>query len=105
LAKKYNYTYRISRPIEGVFDMKDIHVRALSKSGDTPYDFKVLLWYQPIYQLAGKWKGKTGPDAEGKMYCSEFVAWVYGFPKWWELSPGELFNELNQAQYLFRLIN
>ena len=91
---KYNYEYVVHRPKHRAFDLKEISARAMSKVGHTPYDFKSLLWYQPRYMISGKWRGKTGGDAEKRMYCSEFVAWVYNFPGWYKLSPQDVFEFL-----------
>ena len=103
--KEFNYKYIISRPK----NQKDIYLnniskRALSKSGITPYDFKSLFWYQPVYQITGNWKGKEGPDAEGKMYCSEYVAWVYELKNWWKLSPQDVFDYMYRSKQ-FDIIN
>ena len=93
--EKYNYQVVIHRKREySEKTYKAEAKKALEKSGMTPYDFKSLLWYQPIYQITGKWKGKKNEDAEKRMYCSEFVAYVIGLPEYWRLSPAEVYEQL-----------
>ena len=89
--REYGYDYRVHRytKADKVWG-KYIRERALSKSGITGYAFAELLIYQPIFQLTGKWYGKTGVAAEKRMYCSKFVGWVDKVPEWWTLSPKAL---------------
>lgn len=60
--------------------------------GTEPYDFIGLL-SQAFFQITGIWWGKTKEAAEKRMYCSEFVAFVYNhfyntlFKEWWLISP------------------
>lgn len=88
---KYDYKYKIHRPI--VFSNKEKY-RAVSKWGHTPYDFVSLFIWQPIYILTGKWHGRKEPNADSKMYCSEYVSWVFELPNWWKLSPQAAFEEM-----------
>lgn len=89
--KMFNYEYKISRPYNFSVDLRN---RVVSKIGATPYDFISLILWQPIYILTGKWHGHTRKDAEDKMYCSEFVSWVYSLNNWWENSPQMVYEEL-----------
>ena len=82
--KKYGYNYLIHRTPLFTEEQRE---KALSVIGTTPYDFKSLLWYQPVYILTGRWRGRRGTDAEKRMYCSEYVAWVFDLPNWWKASP------------------
>lgn len=102
--KRYSYKFQVHRPIDGKFNIKNIQKRALSKSGKTPYDFKSLLWFQPIYVLTGKWVGHTHEFAEENMYCSEYVSWVYNIGRFWEKSPADLFEYLNNNKNQFELV-
>ena len=67
----------------------------LPYAGTEPYDYIGLL-VQAWFQLTGKWVGKTKEKAEKRMYCSEFVAFVYHhfnqktFFDWWLISPAAL---------------
>ena len=90
-VKKYNYSYTISRS-ESLNDdqIKEICKRALSKTGHTAYDIESLILRQPWKLLTGKWK-EVG-NTEEKMYCSEFVAWVYQIPNYFKMSPEDLYN-------------
>ena len=92
--KKYNYKYSVSRPIEGVSN--DFFIKASSKIGVTSYDFRSLLLYQPLYILTGKWYGSKKESGTNKMYCSEYVSWVYDFEKYWNKSPQDLFEYLSE---------
>ena len=82
--RKYNYSYIIDRPDEFTTKQRN---KAVSVIGHTPYDFKSLLIYQPIYILTGKWRGKTKDAAKNRLYCSEYIAWVFNMPQWWKASP------------------
>lgn len=68
---------------------RQIAVRANSKLGRTGYDFSGLLFHQLILQLFGVWIGRKGEKAGKKMYCYEYVAWIYEeyFPEWWSINP------------------
>lgn len=102
---KYAYDYKVFRYHYGNADWgREIRKRALSKSGVTGYDFASLLLWQPWYLLTGKWKGRTKEQAEKRMYCSEFVAWVHEFPNWWTFSPGAVQDFCEKSIY-FILIN
>lgn len=85
----YNYRYTISRPHEFTDELRH---RAMLQIGSTPYDFASLLIWQPLYILTGKWKGKTEEEAMQRMYCSEYVAWVFDLPYWWKLSPEKVYQ-------------
>lgn len=87
--KEFGYYFEVSRP--SVIENKEVSIKAFSKVGSTKYDFISLFWYQPKYILTGKWKGKPSETADSRMYCSEYVAWIYEIPNWWKLSPQEVF--------------
>ena len=99
--KEFGYSYTISRPLIIGFDKKEFSLKAFSKVGSTKYDLASLLWYHPRYILTGKWKGKPEQKAQGRMYCSEYVAWVFNMPNWWKLSPEAVFEycELNTDEF------
>jgi len=85
---KYNYKYIISRPNKFTKKEKE---RAIEVFGKTSYDFASLL-YQAWFQITGRWKGKTQEKAEDRMYCSEYVSYVFDKPNWWKASPVDLFE-------------
>jgi len=91
---KYNYKYKIHRPKNFSYREK---YRAVSKWGHTPYDFSSLFIWQPLYILTGKWHGRKAPGADNRMYCSEYVSWVFEIPNWWKLSPQEAFEKMNES--------
>jgi len=92
-SHKYKYKYIISRPRK--FSSMNKH-RAFSKCGVTSYDFMSLL-YQFWYVLTGKWVGKSNDDASKRMYCSEYVAYVFKLDKWWEKSPKDVYEMMNKS--------
>ncbi len=98
--KEYKYDFIVSRPIFS-FKPHQLSIKSFSKVGVTRYDFASLLWYQPKYIITGKWKGKNKPDADKRMYCSEYVAWIYDLPSWWKLSPNEVYQYCinNKSKY------
>jgi hypothetical protein len=85
----YNYYFEISRPVK-IENQGEFIKRALSKTGNTAYDLEGLLIRQPWKLITGKWKHKPGKNQDEKMYCSEYVAWVYNFPNHNTLSPREV---------------
>jgi hypothetical protein len=97
-VKKYNYTYSISRPLAFPDYYRE---RAMSKIGHTPYDLKSLFITQPIYQLTGKWVGRPEERADTKMYCSEYVSWVFNLPEWWKNSPQKVFEILSNSDVFY----
>ncbi|MFY8110718.1 MAG: ATP-binding protein [Flavobacterium sp.] len=71
---------------------KKIATKAMSKVGLTAYDFEGLLIKQPIELLTGKWNKKKEKHEEDKMYCSEFVSWVYGLDDSYRMSPKDFLD-------------
>ena len=90
--EKNNYKFYVSRPDSNIYNIQALTDRALSKAGVTNYDFISLSIHQVKYQLTGKWTGKTDIGAEKRMYCSEFVAWVFELKNWYSLSPQDVFD-------------
>lgn len=93
---KYTYSFEVSRP-KDIGNKKEFSIAAFSKIGATPYDYVSLLFYQPLYILTGKWKGRKNNSSEGKMYCSEYVGWLFDFEKYWEMSPQDIFEKCQEA--------
>jgi hypothetical protein len=66
--------------------------------------FGDVLVFQIIYQITGKWYGKTEErKAAKKFYCSEFVAWLYSeyFPSWYKTSPEDVHRNTSDFQHIF----
>ncbi|KAF5066668.1 Permuted papain-like amidase enzyme, YaeF/YiiX, C92 family [anaerobic digester metagenome] len=91
--KKYKYSYKIFRPTDF---STEIRSKAISKIGSTPYDFLSLIVWQPIYILTGKWHGRGKKNAGKRMYCSEYIAWLFDFDYWWQLSPQAVYNLMEE---------
>ncbi|MBN1989007.1 MAG: hypothetical protein JW783_06425 [Bacteroidales bacterium] len=91
--RKYTYSYRVHRPKEFT---TEIRIKAVSKIGSTPYDFLSLIVWQPIYILTGKWHGRGKKNAGKRMYCSEYIAWLFDFDYWWQLSPQAVYNLMEE---------
>jgi len=83
---EYDYGFVVQRS-KTPLDEKRIAVKAMSKVGLTAYDFEGLIVKQPIELLTGKWRKKRKKGEDDKMYCSEFVAWVYGLEDSYRTSP------------------
>jgi len=67
---------------------KSYRAKALSKVGNTKYDFASLLFYQLINTVTGKYYGYTDErKAAEKFYCYEYLAWVLGLSKWYSMLP------------------
>ena len=91
-TRKYKYKYIISRPRE--FSSTHKH-KAFSRIGITGYDFMALL-NQLWYVLTGIWTGKTHESARHRMYCSEFVAYVFNIEEWWKKSPKDVYEIMDK---------
>lgn len=87
--KEFNYTIKVHRSSD-VVNEKSLATKALSKSGNTGYDFEGLLIRQPLKLVTGKWK--ADPNKEERMFCSEYVAWVYGIKDSYKMTPQELYE-------------
>lgn len=98
--KKYNYSYVIDRPNRFAVAQRE---KAVSVIGTTPYDFKSLLWYQPVYILTGRWRGKRHDEAIERLYCSEYIAWVFDMPQWWKASPQAVKEWMGQSRKFQRM--
>lgn len=90
--EEYSYKIEVSRPSEFFFPIKELSIKAFSKVGFTEYDLASLFFYQPVYLFTGKWKGRDHADAEGRMYCSEFVAWLFEMPNYWIMTPKDVYQ-------------
>lgn len=93
--KKYNYDIIVNR-FSGELDREALSKRAMTKVGHTGYDIEGLIIRQPHKLITGEWKEKG--DTTERMYCSEYVAWVYGVEKSYRMSPEDLYLwcKLNQ---------
>lgn len=74
-----------------------IRERLYSITG-SPYDFGSLLMWQIVYQLTGRWCGKRGQSALNRIYCTEAIAFILGFEKWWTYDPTKLYNKLLEME-------
>lgn len=93
---EYGYDYVVMRNPRPTGEAA-IATKAMSKVGLTAYDFEGLLIKQPIELITGKWHKKPANRETDKMYCSEFVSWVYGIEESYRFSPKD-FLEYCQAQ-------
>lgn len=88
--KTYGYDFVIHRPNKG-FDEKELSIRALTKVGNTAYDFESLILKHPWTIITNSsWRLKKDPYE--RMTCSEFVAWVFGTERSYRISPEDLHN-------------
>ena len=90
-VKEYQYNFIIQRRPKVIAEKK-IAVKAMSKVGLTAYDFEGLIIKQPIELLTGKWNKKPLNHEQDKMYCSEFVSWVYGIEESYRYSPKDFLD-------------
>lgn len=78
--------------------------RAMSRLGVSKYDFLSLFWFQPIYNLTGKYYGFTKErKAEKRFYCYEYVAWVLVFKDWFKITPNQFVEEIRNRN--LKLVN
>lgn len=85
---KYNYEVIVAKPKIGPKDPISFSIKAFSKIGNTGYDFESLLIKHPWYTLTGKWK--TEIDPQEKMFCSEYVAWLWRVENSNRINPNDL---------------
>lgn len=86
---EYNYEIKVLRAPFTIQE-KTLAERALTKVGHTGYDFEGLFLRQPTKLLTGKWKEQG--DTSERMYCSEYVAWVYCVEKAYRMSPQDFYE-------------
>lgn len=84
---------RYKKYIDGITyeQEKELATRACSKLG-SKYDFGGLVYYQLVYQIFGRWIGRTRTEAEQSMYCTEYNAWCHQLDNWWTYSPEDFLN-------------
>ena len=68
--------------------------------GKHKYDMMSLFFYQVIYLMTGKWIGRRDEHASKRLYCSEFVAYVFHclyqkFDDWYKTNPRMIFENPN----------
>lgn len=85
-VEEYQYEFIVQRKPRPIAEKK-IATKAMSKVGLTAYDFEGLILKQPIELITGKWHKKPANHEQDKMYCSEFVSWVYGLEDSYRMSP------------------
>lgn len=93
----------VSRPKKEI-DKKALSIKAMSKVSRTKYGFANALLFQTIYQVTGKWYGRTKDrHRENRFYCSEFVAWLYQeeFPRWYKTSPAVIHKNTEDFEHVF----
>lgn len=93
---KYGYDIVVHRSVQEI-DTKALAQRALTKVGHTAYDFEGLIIKQPIELLTNTWHKKA--DETERMYCSEYVAWVYAISRSYRMSPKDLYEWCNMNNF------
>jgi hypothetical protein len=73
--KDFSYKVIVARPKIGPKDPKAFSIKAFTKVGNTAYDFASLIVKYPLWAITGKWKKESDPQE--KMFCSEYVAWLW----------------------------
>lgn len=77
--------------------MVDDFQKKLIKHSGKRYDFKSII-PQLKYQLFGVYKGETNPEKAAENFiCSELTGYAYDLPKWYQLSPLNIFK--NRFKY------
>ena len=90
------------------YDYIQINKFVIPILGKHKYDMMSLLFYQLIYLITGKWIGRKDEHASKRLYCSEFVAYVFHslydvFQEWYMTNPRMIFENPNFDH--FDLIN
>lgn len=103
--KKYGYEYIAYRKRNFTeLEMDSVLKRAVSKLGHVGYDFISFVFRQPWKLLTGKWKYRGEYKEMKFMICSEYVAWCYGMPEWWKMTPDDNKKHMdsNRKYYLVK---
>ena len=87
--EEYDYDIIVSRS-SSEFDSIAFSKRALTKVGNTAYDFEGLLLRHPWQLLTGRWDQKRDPYE--RMTCSEYVMWAFGVEKAYRISPEAVYR-------------
>lgn len=96
-VSKYKYTYIVHRAPWEITE-RDLAIRALSKVGHTGYDFEGLILKQPWSLITGNYKKKR--NEEERMYCSEYVSWVYGISESYRMTPQDLYDWTTEKKFI-----
>lgn len=96
---EFNYDFKISRS-PNLVQETSFAIRAMSKCGHTAYDLESLLVKQPIELITGKWKNRGIQKENSKMYCSEFVAWCYGWDNSYKMSPQDVYEKCISEKFI-----
>lgn len=88
-CNEYNYSIHVHRS-PNVIDYVEMSKRAMTKVGHTAYDIESLLIKHPWQLITGQWNRDRNED--DKMFCSEYVAWVYAVERSYRMSPQDLFQ-------------
>ena len=88
----------VFNPLDGMDTSLEVLRERLYSIAGSPYDFGSLIVWQVIYQLTGKWIGKRGQQALGRIYCTEGVAYIIGLENWWTYDPTKLYDKLLQLE-------
>jgi hypothetical protein len=89
---KWGYEYEAFRRTEG-FDKKELMLRAFEKCGETKYD-----WFTFFRRAFGGRKQRSDNKENKRYICSEFVAYVWGIPEGYDITPDELFKYLKHSR-------
>lgn len=90
---KWGYEYVVFEPMFK-YDEHELMIRAFSKAGETKYDF--FTFFRRAFGNRKK-RGYT-KEAE-KQICSEYCAWVWDIPEWYDITPQELYDYLVNSKY------
>jgi hypothetical protein len=87
------------------YDSVQINKFVVPLLGKHKYDIMSLYFFQLVYLLTGKWIGKRDEHASKRLYCSEFVAYVfhnfYGrFHDWYKTNPRMIFENSNFDHFI-----
>ena len=93
--RDFGYQVIVARPNIGPKDPKAFSIKAFTKVGNTAYDFVSLILKYPFWTITGKWKKESDP--ESKMFCSEYVAWLWGIENSHRIDPHALMQHTQSS--------
>lgn len=75
--------------------------KILSRVGNTPYDYRGLVFHHLVNQIFGIWIGpKKAGEAYERFTCSELVAWGLEWPEAYKTTPKDIYHTLPQIFHL-----
>lgn len=98
--KKYKYDVVVAQKASRIMCKKSYALKAFSKVGVTGYSYASLIFIHPWKIITGK-PIKTDPE-QGKMICSEYVAFLEGKKHPYKYTPQDMYEYTKKNKFKHR---